>query len=68
MLVYLSQTDSSRKEQFEELPPKDFKLTLQDAGKVSVEDIAGNRETLDDLDCLIMRKIKEACKEAESKG
>jgi hypothetical protein len=33
-----------------------------------VEDRAGDRETLEDLDCLILRKIKEACKEAESKG
>jgi hypothetical protein len=33
-----------------------------------VEDRAGNRDTFKDLDCLLLRKIKEACKEAESKG
>jgi hypothetical protein len=33
-----------------------------------VEDRAGNQDTLKDLDCLVLRKIREACKEAESKS
>jgi hypothetical protein len=42
-------------------------VTLSDAGKIFAEDRAGNRDTLEDIDCIMLRKIKETCKEAETK-
>jgi hypothetical protein len=60
MLVYLSKTiifGQYQQEKVEELAPIDFKVTINEADKVGVEDRAGNRENLEDLDCLIVRKI-----------
>jgi hypothetical protein len=59
---------STQKEIFEELTPTEFKVTLSHAGKIDAEDKAGNQENLEDLDSLTLKKIKETCLEAKSKG
>ena len=67
MQVYLSRSLKSgptQREEFEELTPTEFKVNLKDADKIEVEDRAGNRENLEDLDCLMLRKIKETYYEA----
>ena len=64
MQVYLSRSlksGATQREEFEELAPTEFKVTLKEADKIDVEDRAGNREILEDLDCLMLRKIKETC-------
>lgn len=64
MQVYLSRplrSGPTELEDFEELAPKEFKVTLKDADKIDVEDRAGNRDNLEDLECLMLRKIKETC-------
>ena len=48
-------------EVFEELAPTEFKVTHKDADKFDKEDRAGNRDNLEGLDCLKLRKIKETC-------
>jgi hypothetical protein len=68
MQVFLSKTKTNRLENIEELPSKDFKVTLIYAENIVFEDRSGNRHAFGDFDCLIWRRIKEGCKEAESKG
>ena len=71
MVVYLSKMmmlGSEEREYIYELEPEDFKVTHQEADKIFVEDRSGNRQAFADFDCVIMRKIKEARKEAESKA
>lgn len=67
MQVYVSrplESGQTQKESFEELTPTEFKVTLTHAGKIEMEDKTGNQDNLEDLDCLIFRKIKEMCLEA----
>ena len=67
MQVYLSRSlkfGPTQREEFEELAPKEFKVTLKDADKIYVEDRDGNRDNLEELDCLMLRKIKETYNEA----
>ena len=67
MQVYLSRSLKSgptQREEFEELTPTELKVTLKEADKIYVEDRAGNREILEVLDCLMLRKIKETYNEA----
>jgi hypothetical protein len=67
MQVYIShpqKSGQSQKENFEELTPTEFKVTLTHASKIDMEDKAGIQDSLEDLDCLLMRKIKETCFEA----
>ena len=62
--MYLSRPLNSgltQQEVFEELAPTEFKVTLKDADKFDVEDRAGNRDNLEGLDCLMLRKIIETC-------
>jgi hypothetical protein len=69
MLVYLSKTTifgSKRHENIEELPHHDFKVTLYGADIILGEDRSGGRRNFVDFDCLIVRKIKEACEMAET--
>jgi hypothetical protein len=47
MQVYLSRSlksGATQREEFEELAPTEFKVTLKEADKIDVEDRAGNRE------------------------
>jgi hypothetical protein len=62
--AYLSRPLKSgltQQEVFEELAPKEFKVTLKDADKIDVEERAGNRDNLEDLDCLMLRKVQDTC-------
>jgi hypothetical protein len=68
MLVFVSKTKTDRLENIEELPSKDFKVSLFDADNFVFEDRSGNRHAFGDFDCIIWRRIKEGCKIAESKG
>lgn len=71
MLVYVSKKIiicSKQHENIEEIPPIDFKVTLYNEDKIFLEERSGIRKNSVDFDCLILRKIKEAIKEAESKG
>ena len=62
--MYLSRPLKSgltQQDEFEELAPTEFKVTLKDADKFDKEDRAGCLDILEDLDCLMLVKIKETC-------
>jgi hypothetical protein len=71
MQVYLSRSlksGSTQEDILEELTPTEFKVTLSHAGKIYAEEKSGNQDNLEELDSVILRKIKETCLEAKSKG
>ena len=43
-------------------------MTILHGDKINVEDKPGNQDILKDLNCLMLKKIKDTCLEAKSKG